>query len=358
MSWKNNLRNGISIAPKLFHDKERKSMLKILTDIFSLVIDQRTLPVHYFSRHLYKLGANNIHNYIPNKTLLSLYKKINNQSSAQVLINKLFFYLFYSQFFTNLAKVLMYNNKDVFIINGRRFKIETIEAFEAVLYDLAENWSPTKSIFIKKTYDSHGGANACRISLNDFPLNTSFIKNLFSEVKDSAYLFQETVSQHAEMNRLNPSCINTIRMDTFIDRDSNAEIISPYLRMSINNLCVDNTSSGGCFVGIDPDGRLKKYGFTSITKSGGEILTAHPQTKVVFQDFKIPHYTEAKEFIIEVAKIVPDLRLIGWDIAITESGPLLIEGNYNYDISNHDLTYGGYKSHPVFRKVLEELDQI
>jgi len=146
-------------------------------------------------------------------------------------------------------------------------------------------------------------------------------------------------------------------MDTFIDKEGTVEIIAPYLRMSTSNLHVDNTSSGGCCVGINPDsGRLKKYGYTSISKTGGKILTAHPVTKVEFLDFKIPYFNEAKQFVLQVASLVPNLRLIGWDMAITGSGPLLIEGNLKYDLTNHDLTYGGYKTNPVFKKVLQEFN--
>jgi hypothetical protein len=185
-----------------------------------------------------------------------------------------------------------------------------------------------------------------------------FINELFSRIKDSGYLFQETIHQHPDLNRLNPSCVNTIRMDTFIDQEGHVEIISHYLRMSINNLHIDNISSGGCFVGVNPDGKLKKFGYTSISKMGGSIFTAHPVTKVVFQDFEIPYFNEAKLFVLQVAKLIPDLRLIGWDMAITETGPLLIEGNDGYDITNNDLSYGGYKANPVFRKLLKELKLI
>jgi hypothetical protein len=51
---------------------------------------------------------------------------------------------------------------------------------------------------------------------------------------------------------------------------------------------------------------------------------------------------------------MPGLRLVGWDVAIGESGPVLIEGNSDYDISGNDLTEGGYLANPRFRKVLHE----
>ena len=38
---------------------------------------------------------------------------------------------------------------------------------------------------------------------------------------------------------------------------------------------------------------------------------------------------EAVETVKKAAMIVPDVRYIGWDVAITEKGPAIIEGN-NY----------------------------
>ena len=53
---------------------------------------------------------------------------------------------------------------------------------------------------------------------------------------------------------------------------------------------------------------------------------------------------------------MPSLRLIGWDVGIGTSGPVLIEGNSDYDITGSDLMYGGYRSNPVFKRVLKEIN--
>lgn len=349
------LMKGFSFFPRILRDKERKPVFRILWEVASLTFRHKSFPAHYVSRHLYKKEIRNINDYIPNNTLRSLDNKINDPGASHILSNKLFFYLYYGKFFRNLAKILMYNHRSAFILNSKWHQINSIQEFETVINDLVTVQSESKSIFIKKTYDSHGGANTYRIHAADLPLQKTFVEELFDEVTGSAYLFQETILQHPEMDRINPSCVNTLRMDTFIDKNGIVELIAPYLRMSTSNLHVDNTSSGGCCVGINLDtGRLKKYGYTSITKTGGKILTAHPVTNTEFLDFEIPFFDEAKQFALHVASLVPNLRLIGWDIAITKSGPLLIEGNLQYDITNHDLTYGGYKTNPVFKKVLEE----
>jgi hypothetical protein len=159
------------------------------------------------------------------------------------------------------------------------------------------------------------------------------------------------------MDVLNPSCINTIRFDTFIDKTGKVEIVSAHIRMSINNLHVDNIGSGGCAVAVNLNtGLLGKHGYRPIVKSGGELLTEHPSTKTVFEKFAIPHFEKAKALVIQAASLMPGLRLIGWDVGIATNGPVLIEGNSDYDIHGSDIMYGGYRANPVFRKALEEIN--
>ena len=353
------LRNARHFLPRIIKDRDRKSLIRIFKELIFLFFKHRTIPTFYFSRHLYKKGRNNIEDYLPNKLLSYVSNIFNDPSAAQVLKNKLFFNLFYSKLNENLPKTLMYNHKKTFVLNDKYFEINTIQEFEEVITSLINNRSLTKSIFVKKIYDSYGGRNTYRLSSNEQPFDKKEINDIFMKVQDSGYLYQETIDQHPVLNQLNNSCINSIRMDTFIDHLGNVEILSAYLRMSICNSHVDNTTSGGCFVGVSLEtGKLKKYGYTSITRAGGKILTEHPVSGTVFENFTIPLFTEAKELVQRIAPIVPNLRLIGWDIAISRNGPILIEGNTNYDITNHDLAYGGYKSHPGFKKVLDELKML
>lgn len=168
-------------------------------------------------------------------------------------------------------------------------------------------------------------------------------------------MFQETIKQNHQLEELNPSCLNTLRVDTFIDEAGAAHIISCYFKTNIKNHYIDNDPAGGCEISVDLEtGRLKKYGHLTLKFNGLKRLTEHPLTKVVFLDFQIPHFQEVKELVLKAAAYMPSLRLIGWDVAIGEKGPVLVEGNSDYDIGASDLAYGGYKINPVFQKVLKE----
>lgn len=358
MSLSTNISNAVRIFPRIIMSDERKSIPRMIWEILYLTAIHQSFPSHYFGRHLYRKEISQIENYLPNRLMFSIPGIFNDASTSQVVSNKLIFHKFYGKYTNRLSKLLMYNHNQSFIVGKKVFRVKSVDEFEKILLYLIAEHSKTNSIFIKRMSDSHGGKNIFRLTKEEFPLDRDKLESIFVSICESAYIFEETIIQHSALDKLNKSCVNTIRIDSFIDSDGIVETISAYLRMSIANKHVDNASSGGCFVGIDlEEGKLKELAFTSITKARGAMLREHPITGIVFKGYKIPYIKEAKELITHLAMLVPNQRLIGWDVAITEDGPIVIEGNDKYDITLNDLAYGGYKSHPVFSKVLNEMSQ-
>ena len=50
-------------------------------------------------------------------------------------------------------------------------------------------------------------------------------------------------------------------------------------------------------------------------------------TNIKFDGFKIPYWEEIKEMVLEAALVNDKVNLVGWDVAISTNGPLIIEGN-------------------------------
>lgn len=341
---------------ELLKDPDRKSMLRIFCEFIYLIIVLRAFPGHYFSRYLFKKGKTNILNYFPWKFLYGMKSYFNNKEVREVLENKLFFDLFYSKFSINLPKILMFNHGKIFVIGERSLEVKNAEEFKVLLNDLFSKNSQSDSMIVKKTYWSYGGDGVFKIYNEQLNKSPEIIDELYSTVIKSGYLFQDVVKQHPEMNKLNSSCLNTIRFDTFIDPKGEIDVVSGYLRMSFRNSHVDNISSGGLMVGVNiQTGKLKKEGFSNLQDAGVTVFTQHPVTKTVFLNFTIPYFSQAKDLIRRAAGLMPDLRLVGWDVAIGESGPVLIEGNSDYDNTGNDLAEDGYGSNEIFmKKVLPE----
>jgi hypothetical protein len=337
-------------------DPERKSLVRIFFDLVILLFTYSEIPVHYFSRYMFKKRITNIKGYLPNKYSGKISVWFNDNKVKEILDNKLFFDFFYRQFNLSLPKILMYNNKKMFIVGNKNIEINNNHDFIALLKEIFNQNQSVDSIMIKKTCSSSSGKKIFKLFVNQINTDQEKVNEIYSEVVKSGFLFQETIKQHPDLTKLNPSCLNTIRIDSFTDKDGNIEILSAYLRMSISDSHIDNISSGGCQVGINlATGNLKKYGYSLIQTIGVKVLTEHPITKIVFEDYNIPLFQEVKELVLKTASLNPALRLIGWDVAIGESGPVLVEGNSDYDISGNDLADGGYFNNPTFKKVLLEI---
>lgn len=141
-------------------------------------------------------------------------------------------------------------------------------------------------------------------------------------------LLEEFVNQSLEMNKLNPSSVNTIRIYTILDSKSIPHILSASLRVGGKGSDVDNYHSGGVGYPIDVE--------TGVIKSAGADIMGirhlyHPSTGVKVIGFEIPHWKECVEFVQRACFVVPVARLIAWDVAILENGFEMIEGNYEGD---------------------------
>ena len=138
-----------------------------------------------------------------------------------------------------------------------------------------------------------------------------------------ADLVEEAIVQHPEMDRLNPSCINTLRMVTLV-KDGQAHLMYSLIRVGDGTKPVDNISSGGMYAPVWEDGRIARPAFCDAT---GLYYDAHPMTGTVFSGFEIPDYSRAVELVEQAALVVGQIKYVGWDVALSVNGPVLVEGN-------------------------------
>lgn len=147
---------------------------------------------------------------------------------------------------------------------------------------------------------------------------------------DGKYVIQKRVIQHPEMSRIYPHSVNTIRLVTLRGPDQ-IQVVSGTFRMGAGGNPFDNWSSGGIGVGLNVEsGRLNRIGL--FRDASGGSLAAHPETKVRFEDFRIPFYKESLDLVRELHGFFYGVHSIGWDIAIAEQGPTVIEGNNSWCI--------------------------
>lgn len=185
-------------------------------------------------------------------------------------------------------------------------------------YDEFLEFLRTHDTFMSKPYDGLAGQDVKKVHAKDIADPRAY----FEDCIKNRYFLDELVIQHPDMNVLCPTSVNTMRVMTFHDHGK-SEIIWMGLRVGNGVHPVDNFHADGTIVGIDQQtGRL--VGNAVNTE---QSFTHHPVTGVQFDGFQIPCFEEAKALALQAALENDKILVVGWDVAISENGPLIIEGN-------------------------------
>lgn len=172
-----------------------------------------------------------------------------------------------------------------------------------------------------KPLNETGGKGVEKLYVKDYPSP----KELYDLILDKkAYLVEEVVKQHHDIARLYPYSVNTYRILT-IKTEDDVDVIFAYIRLGNNGSVVDNHHAGGMSTPLDLETGKILYPAVDLDL---KLYDEHPMTHVKFVGYQLPFWPEAKQMVKEAALLVPKLRYNGWDVAIAEDGPLLIEGNY------------------------------
>ena len=141
-------------------------------------------------------------------------------------------------------------------------------------------------------------------------------------------LLETFVVQHDDFMRIAPRGLNTIRVVTQFVSDTDIQIIGAGLRLSIYE-SVDNMGAGNIVLPVDMQSGITtdSASYADITK---QDISTHPLTGLDLIGFRVPHWEACKNLAIEAARLTPENKSVGWDIAVTNAGPVLIEGNHDW----------------------------
>lgn len=214
----------------------------------------------------------------------------------------------YKTFFT-IKPNFLNNFKD--FINRDFFENGTVDDLKKFLSNNEE--------FMVKPRDGLGGKGVYK----EYRKNIKDVNEFYDYLKNNNLFIEEYVKQNKEINRLCKESINTIRIMTFA-YNGKSEIVYAAMRIGngVNN--VDNFHQGGMGCKIDLD---KGILIGDAYDKDLNHFKVHPKSKVKFDGFKIPYWEEAKKLVLDASKVNNNIHMVGWDVAITDDGPTLIEGN-------------------------------
>ena len=148
--------------------------------------------------------------------------------------------------------------------------------------------------------------------------------NLLFSKKNERLILEEVVENIEELAKFNRSSLNTFRVYTFLDKNHKCEILGIMLRIGTMGSEVDNWGAGG--VGYNFDVETGICDQPGRDKNMNQYIF-HPGTDYQMVGYKLPMFSELKKYVLELVKVIPEARYVGWDIALTPKGFDLIEIN-------------------------------
>lgn len=140
------------------------------------------------------------------------------------------------------------------------------------------------------------------------------------------------IRQHPQMQALYPDAINPIRIQT-INHGGKPVCLCATITAGRSERFA-NASCHAIFALVDVQ-------TSAVTTDGcdydGNSYLVHPVTGIPLRGFQIPHWQELLRTVTEAAALIPEIGYIGWDVAITEDGVVLIEGNNDPGYSAYQL---------------------
>lgn len=165
-----------------------------------------------------------------------------------------------------------------------------------------------------------GGQGKGIYKLSESDLETFNIEN------NRDFLAEQIIVQHPKMASLNSSSVNSVRVLTF-----KGQVIACALRIGGYGSIVDNLHSKGVCAHLD----LKTGIIDSLCINNRlEKFLFHPGSHLQLVGFQVPNWEKVIQTAKAAALVVPQVQYVGWDIAVTETGTALIEGNHD---PGHDV---------------------
>ena len=285
--------NMFKIA-KSISKKTGKNRIFLIIDIIYCGIIYQAGYYDYQEFEFYNLNKNERRTYLTRGKNNEIVRRFNDKSFISKFENKIEFNKIFSKY---LKRDWLYldNNLDEFITFFRKHP----------------------SIIVKPI-DATGGNGVEKFTYS----NDSNAKELYNTlINNKQLLVEECIKQHPEMSRLYDKSVNTLRMFTFY-KNGQAYFLQAVLKIG-NGGVIDNFSNGGMYTYVDETGTV----FVEAIDQADNIYHNHPISNTQIVGFKVPMFNEAVELVKECSKVIPDVSYIGWDVAISENGPVIVEGN-------------------------------
>lgn len=196
---------------------------------------------------------------------------------------------------------------------------------------------PSIDLFIKPNHGKGGrgaerwdyqGGNSYRSANGQLLTEAELLYHLKTLPFAEGCLVQPRVVNHSLIADLSNGALVTLRIVTCRNEHGGFEVTNAALRMAQGrNTVVDNFHAGGIAAKVDlHSGELGRATDMGVRATSGWRDT-HPDTGARITGRKLPLWSETLALAQQAHAAFSDRVIIGWDVALLENGPQLVEGN-------------------------------
>ena len=272
-----------------------KSKLRIKLDIAINSITRGSGYTDYFRGNYIELSKKEKDTFVTAKKFRNILHYLNDDKYIVLLNDKLVFNKYFSE----------YIKRDY--INLRESSVSDFEKF-----------LNGKDIVFAKTPVGEGGHGISKIVVKEYKNKKTLYHDLITK---GQILVEEAIVQSDDLNEINPNVVNSFRIITLY-KDGEVYLVNNALRIN-----QDEAEVIGCtndlYFSLNENGKID----SNVIDDYANVYETHPLTGKKFKDVKIKGVKEAFDMCKEAALKIPQVRYIGWDVAFTNKGPVIVEGN-------------------------------
>lgn len=157
-------------------------------------------------------------------------------------------------------------------------------------------------------------------------------------------IVESLIKQTRQFCSFNQTSVNTVRFMTTLYPNGDAKIIATFMKIGRNGAYVDNAGAGG---NIDANVDIETGEINKVITFNGfrntQDIECHPDTGMKLNGIIIENWEDIKAKVISYQKAFPFVKAAGWDIAITDEGPIVIEVNDSWDRTGQLFIQRGWK---------------
>lgn len=156
---------------------------------------------------------------------------------------------------------------------------------------------------------------------------TELAREIFKEFS-AGFAFQTAVIQHDALNAIIGSAIGTVRVVTLMENGA-PQVLYTVWKIPAPKAMSDNYWQKESMIAEveSTSGQIKQ-----VRRGIGmevEQIEIHPVSAAKLVGFVLPHWEDIKSLAKKCHSLTPENGILGWDIAVTPDGPIVIECNTN-----------------------------